>query len=600
MSNASGSTDEVDCEELPGWGLYLGVSLGVAGSIGINIGQNLQAAGIAKLALAGKRADRPCESQMWIAGQVVFVIFSLINFGCFALAPAAVLTPLESIQFVTNIYYNKFINRVHISRKMYTGVGLTCCGTVLTVVFGAAGGGSCHSLAVLEAYWGAPLWLSWFVVSLSVGLAAVIANRVLRRLDKEGKLSERGHLLLPLTFTLYSALLGGSCMIVHSKVLSELLGILFQGDASIFTSSWLLYVELALVTVCGSFWIVQLTTCLVLYNPLLILPLMVGTYIFFGGIAGGIFFQEFHRLHEGFAGYGGWAAYACGLCLVLAGLYTIAVESNGSFAVEGGDPNHGASPATLKPPASRDPSPPIHSRPSEGAGSMASPASASPPMKRTLTRANTEMSIPVRCADVKTDMAIAPPKRRFSTMSADAAPPLLTAKSGVVRRRSVAMPSAFMQPSVAKMLQPRHSFSRSGGGGATQQAHQQSSEATAGTPPGRGSGGSGGDGQSTPASEPSSSIPLGLPPSPIKQKGAPEPGTPAVDVMSRQPESKPAGSASTAIAEVARDPLETRPDTAGPRTADAPPMPAMLPSFRPPSGTRPFSAAPAAPGPAAV
>jgi hypothetical protein len=76
------------------------------------------------------------------------------------------------------------------------------------------------------------------------------------------------------------------------QVLSEMIGMFAQGDSEIFTASWLLYVEAALVVVCGSFWLVQLTTCLMLgYSPLLILPLMVGTYILFGSIAGGIFFQ---------------------------------------------------------------------------------------------------------------------------------------------------------------------------------------------------------------------------------------------------------------------------------------------------------------------
>jgi hypothetical protein len=39
-------------------------------------------------------------------------------------------------------------------------------------------------------------------------------------------------------------------------------------------------------------------------------PPQVGTYITFGGIAGGIFFQEFELLHEATSlGYGGWALY---------------------------------------------------------------------------------------------------------------------------------------------------------------------------------------------------------------------------------------------------------------------------------------------------
>ena len=74
-------------------------------------------------------------------------------------------------------------------------------------------------------------------------------------------------------------------MIVHSKVLAEILALLVsQGDTRVFTH-WLLYVELALVAVCGVIWVVKLTQCLGLFDPLLILPLMVGSFILFGGIA---------------------------------------------------------------------------------------------------------------------------------------------------------------------------------------------------------------------------------------------------------------------------------------------------------------------------
>ena len=40
---------------------------------------------------------------------------------------------------------------------------------------------------------------------------------------------------------------------------------------AIFTG-WLFYVELVLVVGCGIVWVVQLTRCLALFNPLLILP----------------------------------------------------------------------------------------------------------------------------------------------------------------------------------------------------------------------------------------------------------------------------------------------------------------------------------------
>ena len=108
-------------------GFAIGVGMGVIGSIGINVGQNLQAAGIQSLDM--ELRTQPHKSKTWIIGTVVFVMFSLINFAALALAPASVLMPLESIQFVTNVVYNRLINKAVVSMRMNAGVACACAGT---------------------------------------------------------------------------------------------------------------------------------------------------------------------------------------------------------------------------------------------------------------------------------------------------------------------------------------------------------------------------------------------------------------------------------------------------------------------------------------
>ena len=46
-----------------------------------------------------------------------------------------------------------------------------------------------------------------------------------------------------------------------------------------------LHTQVLLLSGCGLLWGVKLTECLALYEPLLIIPLMLGTYILFGGLA---------------------------------------------------------------------------------------------------------------------------------------------------------------------------------------------------------------------------------------------------------------------------------------------------------------------------
>ena len=310
------------CKELPAWGKPLGIALGTVASVGINIGQNLQADGIRTLP-EQFRETQPFKSRTWVIGQAVFISFSIINFAALGFAEASVLVPLESIQFVTNVAYSRVVHKATAPPRMLLGVALAVCGTVLSVVFGAKGS-SCHSQAQLEWPWRSGVgWWLWCGISVVVGGVCLWLNGVYTRKVKEGQKPWGYEFVGPITFTLSSALLGGSQMIVQSKVFSELLAMLFQGDYGAWVS-WLGWVALVLVVACGIIWVVRLTKCLGLYDPLLILPLMVATYILFGGIAGGIYFREFDTLHLGFAGVWGWPLYVGGLVCVIIGLYCIA------------------------------------------------------------------------------------------------------------------------------------------------------------------------------------------------------------------------------------------------------------------------------------
>ena len=61
----------------------MGVLMGIAGSIGINVGQNMQATALDQLPEELK--SKPHKSKLWIWGMVIFVGFSLINFAALAL-----------------------------------------------------------------------------------------------------------------------------------------------------------------------------------------------------------------------------------------------------------------------------------------------------------------------------------------------------------------------------------------------------------------------------------------------------------------------------------------------------------------------------------
>lgn len=189
----------------------LGVIIHIVGSVGINIGQNLQALALSKM--DKQQAMRPHKSKLWVIGMAVFAVSSIVTFGALALAPASVLIPLESVQFIVNIAFNKIVCKKRVGTKMYAGIVIIIVGIALIVLFGH-GEAACYTAAELRGFWLEPEW--WVYVIISFGAAAFFyvvwrRYRHARMLASEGLGKElpHGRAVEPVAFSLSSALFGG-------------------------------------------------------------------------------------------------------------------------------------------------------------------------------------------------------------------------------------------------------------------------------------------------------------------------------------------------------------------------------------------------------
>merc|ERR1719473_1247001 len=290
--------------------------MGLLGSVMINIGQNLQA-----MAMQSSPAvkAKPCTSRTWVVGLTIFITGSLLNFAAFTFASASILVPIEAVQFVVNVGFNKWVNKKPISCRMLSGVALTICGTVLCVVFGS-NDARCFGVDDLVVFWTKPLWWVYLVVSLGVAAFAYATHESYARAVEAGHRPKRALYVMPITFAVSSALFGGSQMIVHSKAVAELFELQVQMVFPLPLAHWFFYLEMVLLSGTGIFWMVRMNTSLGLYDPLFIIPLLQSSYI----LSGGIFFEEFAGLHNGPAGAGGWPLFILGMMGILSGLALIA------------------------------------------------------------------------------------------------------------------------------------------------------------------------------------------------------------------------------------------------------------------------------------
>lgn len=267
---------------------WLGIVLGLLASIGINVGNNMQAVGLQQQSASGEEKK---SRTFWI-GTIMFAVASVINFGAFAFAPAAVLAPLEGIQFVSNLLFARFVNHKAVSQRMVSGSALIILGVVVTIMAGPTGVAkfSIDDLVCFWTAWGWVLYLS-LTITFAVGCQALHIYYQ-RALDTERPLPAHAT-VLPVTFALSSALAGAQA-VVQAKSMSELVELVFDPAVGVpgLLSSWFFYFCLLLLFLSGGVWLHRLSTALGKYDPLFIIPMLQSNYILFSTITGGIFFQE--------------------------------------------------------------------------------------------------------------------------------------------------------------------------------------------------------------------------------------------------------------------------------------------------------------------
>ena len=181
------------------------VIIHVVGSVGINIGQNLQALALANGGIKGK-------SKMWNIGMALFAVSSVVTFSALALAPASILVPLESIQFVVNIAFNKVVRKRPITKLMYGGTLMIIIGILIVVIFGSnseAQAQACYTEAKLISYWESAAWWVYLVLSFSVAGVTYVIWRSYDKAATEKRELPHAAAVLPLCYTLSSALFGG-------------------------------------------------------------------------------------------------------------------------------------------------------------------------------------------------------------------------------------------------------------------------------------------------------------------------------------------------------------------------------------------------------
>lgn len=305
---------------------WIGVMLGLLGSIGINTGNNLQSFGMHRLEMKTKRNKKDhemdedekinsCKSPMWVFGTVLFIATSAMNFAAFGFAAQSMLASLEAIQFVSNLFFGRCFLDTEVLWRMYLGTALIVGGTIIIVI--ASSEYTKPKSWTLQSIMAVYTRMPYLVYCGSLVVLAVFLQVAITCLRNHNRKSDQNRrswtgTAEPVAFAVFSAIFGTQA-VVQAKVLAELL----QTPAISFVH-WFTYVTLVGYVVLVGIWLFRMNDALGKYDAMFIIPLLQASYIFGAIVSGGIFFDEFEDF-----GTVAWLFFAGGLAFIFTGLYLL-------------------------------------------------------------------------------------------------------------------------------------------------------------------------------------------------------------------------------------------------------------------------------------
>lgn len=270
--------------------------------------------------------ERPRLSRLplWTGGFAMFALGTAMSFGAFKFAAQSLLSGLGSVQFLSQVFFSRFILHEKIERYAYFGVALIITGCVFIVIFGAHGTKN-YRPEELAALYGRSEYVCYLLgagfVACFVSLAyssmkqKIMRERGIGRFDIS-KSTIRERQVLAIFFSIKSALFGTQAVVLAKSLSMLLIQALHPNPAySNPLFSYQTYFIILGFIAAATYWVTRLNHGLRLFEAVYLIPMMQICWILFSTVAGGIYYEEF--IGFGKKEYG---AYAAGFLCVLIGV----------------------------------------------------------------------------------------------------------------------------------------------------------------------------------------------------------------------------------------------------------------------------------------
>mmetsp|Transcript_35132 Transcript_35132/g.110601 ORF Transcript_35132/g.110601 Transcript_35132/m.110601 type:complete len:342 (+) Transcript_35132:439-1464(+) len=272
--------------------------------------------------------DEEKKSWTWFIGTSIFICGSLLLFASFGFAPQSVLAALEAVQFITNIFFGKFVLGEAITKRMVLGTVALVGGMSLVVAF-SKHETSLYSSEDLQSLYGELA----YIVFLAFAGVTLIASRVL--FNVYGARRQQGlenlpyhNLVYPISYCYFSAMIGTQQLLM-AKCISNLLRLTGDGDNQF--THWFTYFCIAVWLLSAIYWVYRMDLGLKLFKGPFIIPVLQVHFTLLAIVSGGIYFKEFDGQPPGHI-----CAFVAGCVIIFGGVYLLApaeVEEPDGLAV---------------------------------------------------------------------------------------------------------------------------------------------------------------------------------------------------------------------------------------------------------------------------
>eukprot|EP01095_Lingulamoeba_sp_RSL-Kostka_P006011 TRINITY_DN1846_c0_g1_i3.p1 TRINITY_DN1846_c0_g1~~TRINITY_DN1846_c0_g1_i3.p1 ORF type:complete len:287 (-),score=38.69 TRINITY_DN1846_c0_g1_i3:642-1502(-) len=260
---------------------YIGAIIYMTGSIFINLGSNIISYSHIR-ALKSKK-KKWCIKIYWFVGFVIFFSGNIFNFAGFMFAAQSLLVALGSIQFVSNLFFARVINKEPITKRAFIATFIIVGGNVLIVLFGNKNDETYDLEQLKELLIQTPFIVYCGFVVLSVILLQ-ISYTLVDKVFKEKIPEAFSHRYLPFAYAAISALIG-TISVSIGKAISGFFKLWIDGVANYFNTFWpYLFLLFAILTTI--FWLYRMNVALKLYDAMFIIPVLQALWLLFGVLAG--------------------------------------------------------------------------------------------------------------------------------------------------------------------------------------------------------------------------------------------------------------------------------------------------------------------------